>query len=530
MEPVHHSWLTRMAKYDVVIIGAGPNGLALANYLTKAGAKVMLVEKRFDVGGSLLTEDFAGSRYNLHALYMPLGEKIPPYSDLGLSDYGCQFARPEAQATVHLDGSSLTLYTDNERTQESISKVSVPDSKRFSEMMKAIDSAMAEVIIPWIYSTPLPSEKFRERLSKKKSGKFLQKISKMSPLQVIDHYGLETDALRLALLVLGCTWGLDPAQEDSGIAFMSFLYGMLRASLVKGGSYLLASSLYKQAITGGMQILVGAEVSRIDVERGVAKGVELSDGRKIAAKAVVSTVDVPSTFLKLLEAGYVSKAMMSSAMKWQWDPWSLFQAHWTVSGKPEFRSSEDGVEGSLVHIAGYRGVEDFLRSVSGTYEGKPFPAGLLSLPSLIDPSQAAKGMTVAKFTTISPFRLSNASWDDFKDEFAEQCFGVWSGITKNVTESSIRWRYAYPPTYIEMKLSNAFRGSINGGAITPEQTGYLRPSSDCSSYRTPIKGVYVCGASVHPGGGVTLAGGYNASLVIAKDLGLRVWWKPKYRP
>ena len=513
----------------MVVIGAGPNGLTIANYLVRSGAKVLLVEQRHDIGGSLLTEDFGGSRYNLHAMYMPLGEEMPPYSDLELAYYGCLFVEPRAQVTLYLNSSrALTLYRDTKRSLKAIEKVAPSDSRRFATMRKEMESLRKDVILPWTYNSPLSPEKRKALLKTKKIGKLAERLHGFSPLQILQYYSIESEELKLILLYLGCIWGIDPSQEGVGLVFISFLDGMLRASLVRGGSYLLASSLYKQAVMRGVDVLVGREARKVTVKGNAVTGVELSDGQTVHTRSVVSTTDIKTSFQRLLGDDVISKDMSATAKRWQWDPWSLFQAHWTLKTTPKFKSTEGTDSAALMHIVGYEGVKDFLGHITSVMEGEPKPAGMVSFPTLVDGSQAAKGLTVAKFTTIAPFRLKEGSWDQVKDGFAEECFNTWSNVTSNTQQDAILWRYAYPPTYIEMKLANCFRGSLNGGAYTPQQLGYKRPTMDCSAYRTPVKGFYIGGASVHPGGGVTLAGGYNAASVVAKDLGLRRWWKSKY--
>ena len=136
---------------------------------------------------------------------------------------------------------------------------------------------------------------------------------------------------------------------------------------------------------------------------------------------------------------------------------------------------------------------------------------------MLDSSQAINPLTVAKFCSPAPYKLRNKEWDETKELFAESCFDSWASHTENVDKNSIMNQYAYPPTYIELKISNCKMGSMNGG--TDEKL---------HSSRTPIKNLYVCGAGVHPGGMVTLAAGYNAASIIVEDLDLKRWWRPLY--
>ncbi len=511
-----------MEKYDTIIIGAGPNGLTLANYLIGSGAKVLIVERRFEVGGNLITEDFGGARYNLHSLYMLLGSEMPPYQDFGLEQSGCLFVQPEAQATVHTSNTkTLTLYRQKELSLKSIERVSLKDSKKFQNLIDDLIAIKNEIILPWMYNPALDPQKYFQWLERSSRGRLANQLAEMSPKQILtEHYAIESEPLRILLLALGCIWTIKPQHEKSGLMFAFLLHGMLNASLIRGGSYLLASNLYKRFISGGGDILDGREASRIIVENSMAKGVVLNDGRKLESKSVVSTIDIPTTFGKLLDSSSLLDDGMSEIANAQtWDLWSLFQANWTLKTRPNFRSSsgESRANDSLIHVVGYETSEDLSKQISAVSDGRTFPAGLVSFPSVLDSSQAINPLTVAKFCAAAPYKLRNREWDETKELFAESCFDSWASLTENMDKNSAMNQYAYPPTYIEMKISNCKKGSMNGGA-----------DNKLHSSRTPVKNLYVCGAGVHPGSMVTLAAGYNAASVIADDLGLKKWWRPLY--
>ena len=144
-------------KYDVVIVGAGPNGLTAAAYLAKAGAKVLLVERRHETGGALVTEEFRGFRFNLHAFHMLMMEVMPPYKDLDLGLYGLRYFKPEAQVSLLTkDGKAVTLYSDVAKSCDSIKKFSPQDAKKFKEVWAEISEITDEALIPATYTHPTP--------------------------------------------------------------------------------------------------------------------------------------------------------------------------------------------------------------------------------------------------------------------------------------------------------------------------------------------------------------------------------------
>lgn len=130
--------MTEQKQYDIVVVGAGHNGLTTGAYLARAGAKVLVVERRHETGGALVTEEFSGYRFNLHANYMLMLDVAPPYRDLGLEEDGCVYIRPEAEASLlKKNGDALTLYADLERSVASIARFSKKDAERYREIYLA---------------------------------------------------------------------------------------------------------------------------------------------------------------------------------------------------------------------------------------------------------------------------------------------------------------------------------------------------------------------------------------------------------
>jgi len=131
-----------------------------------------------------------------------------------------------------------------------------------------------------------------------------------------------------------------------------------------------------------------------------------------------------------------------------------------------------------------------------------------------------------RWESSSPYALAGQEWDAVKDDYANRCFERWKEYAPNLAAAKVLFKFVYSPLDVERRLISMQRGSIKHGAYTSLQMGYLRPNEHCSSYRTPIKGLYVAGASVYPGGMVILGPGYNAARVVVEDLGAQVWWTP----
>jgi len=528
-----------MKEYDVIIIGGGPNGLTCAAYLAKAGAKVLLLEKRFELGGGLYTEDFGGPfRHDIHATYMMVGELMPPYRDFNLVN-DVHFIRPEVQdAFVFKDGKALVFYTDPNKSAESIARFSKKDSETFIKMYKEFKDLYHEIIIPQTYVPPTPILELAEYLGKTDLGKKLLDISELTPRSIIEeYYKFEDPRVKAALLYLGVIWGIHPNAGGVGYMVPLYTYGMMNAAIIKGGSHVLSSALNRQIIKNGGTIYEWSEVKEIIVEDGEARGVKLADGREFRAKAVVSTLNPYQTFIELIPKEKVPEDLRKSAEKWMWEEWSLFVVNLGIKGQPPKYKASDynpDVDKALLVIMGYESVDDIINHIKEMEENKlPSPAGHLTCHTLFDPIRASSGpfgpLHTLRWECWAPYEVKGKHWDDIKHEYYKEIMRSLEDYIVNLKEIKILFKHVWSPLDIERRLVTMKRGSIKHGAYVSLQMGIFRPNEACSRYRTPIKGLYVGGASVYPGGMITLGPGYNSAKVIAEDLGLKVWWtSPEY--
>ena len=184
-------------KYDVIIVGGGPNGLTAGAYLARAGARVLLIERRHETGGGLVSEDFSAFRFNLHAIYMMMMDVMPPYEDLDLYTEGCVYLQPEVQVSLLTkDGKALTLYRDLERSVESIKRFSSRDAERFRDVYLESRELAFEAIIPLTYTLPVPTLDFAEMLQQSDIGKKILDIGEKTPREIVDEWGFENPLLQ----------------------------------------------------------------------------------------------------------------------------------------------------------------------------------------------------------------------------------------------------------------------------------------------------------------------------------------------
>jgi phytoene dehydrogenase-like protein len=179
------------------------------------------------------------------------------------------------------------------------------------------------------------------------------------------------------------------------------------------------------------------------------------------------------------------------------------------------------VDHALICFLGIYDTDEFLSHIKEIEQGKvpQTPYCHVTCPSIFDPIQAPKGFHTGRLESPVPY---NSDWDKMKDDYANKCLSIWMDYAPNI---KLVHTYIYPPTYIEKKLKDMVRGSFKQGAYTPLQMGYFRPNESCSQIRTPIEGLYVCGASVYPGGMIIAGPGYVGANVIAQDMGVKKNWE-----
>jgi len=523
-------------EYDAIVIGGGPNGLTCSAYLAKAGAKVLLLDKKHELGGGLYTEDFGTAfRFNAHATYMMLAELMPPHRDLDLAARGVSYIRPAAQVGfLHKDGKALVFYTDPSRSAASVRQFSPEDAATFERMYAEFKEITDEFIIPATYEPPLPIVEQMELLNTTELGRRVAEISEWTPREIVDSYGFKDPRVQGAILHLATMWGIHP--DVGGVGFMVPLYvnRMMNAALVQGGTHSLASALYASVIANGGQILEWADVQKIALENGRAKGVALADGREFEARAVISTLNPQQTFLKLVGKEHLPADLTAAVEGWEWEEWSLFTSHLGIKGEPpRYKAAEfnPDVNSTLINFIGIESPEDVMRHVGEIEAGQlPEPVGGVTCTTIHDPLQASKGpygpLHTLRWESSCPYALAGREWDEVKQAYADRCLEKWKEYAPNLSQAKVLYNFVYSPLDVERRLATMQRGSIKHGAYTSTQMGALRPHEDCSSYRTPIGGLYVGGASAYPGGMVILGPGYNAAKVVAEDLGANVWWSP----
>lgn len=512
-------------EYDVVVIGGGPNGLICSAYLTRAGLKVLLLEARHETGGGLDTLEFAGHKYNLHAVYHMMADTMPVYKDFGLKERGVKYIWPDAQiAYVNKDKKPLVLYRDIEKTASHISSVySSEDGKKYSKFMNDSKEYFEKILLPYTYVPPMGALDQLTALENGKDdvGKRFNEIAELTPMEILDFYGF-SDPMKANLLNLFTMWGLSN-YDGIGFLFPLYAYRMTNVALCSGGSHRLSSALHKVVVQNGGEILDAAEVAKINLKNGAVSSVVLKEGEVIKTKAVASTVDPHQNFLKFFKEDEIPETLVKNAKSWKWEKAVFFGTHVSLKDAPRYIGTEDceDANNALITFMGVEDSEAILDHMQEIEEGKlpEIPFGHATTASVFDPIMAPKGYHTARWESLVPY---DCDWDNIMNEYAGTCIDTWKSYAPNLSPIHTR---PYPPTYIEKKFKNMVKGSIKQGSYNVLQMGFSRPNDSCSQAFTPIEGFYVCGASTYPGGLVIGGPGYIGANTIAEDFDIKTDWE-----
>jgi len=522
--------------YDVIIIGSGPNGLAVAAYLSKAGQKVLLLEKRFEAGGGLCTEQVTipDFYHNTHAVYMMMVDYAPVYADFQFEERGVHHIYPELQVAMPLaDGRALCIYRDVERSCASIAQFSKKDADSYRDMQRHFDELMQNILGPQTYVPMEAAPLMAAKAEMTELGRALSEYTEKTPEEIVCER-FENEHVRTLMLYMACHWGLDYAQ--SGVSYMVPIYlnRMAHYRLTAGGSHRVSNALLKSVFEQGGQIRTSVRLKQILVENGTATGVELEDGTRILANtAVVSTIDTHQTFLQYVGADKLDADFVEMIRIWQWEKWSLCVQHLALAERPQFAAaaSQPDINDAFIYVLGYESLADLKGHWDAMGRGE-MPAGAgfnCCFPSVHDPFQAPPGRASGLISQMAPFNLSDGGSDrwlrhPYREEVVARQQAVLRRYAPNMNTDTVLWTYLTTPADLPNKFANMVEGSYKQGAYHPLQMGFLRPNQDCSQYRTPVKNLYLGGASVAPGGMVIFGPGYNCANAIAEDCGIEKWW------
>jgi len=327
-------------------------------------------------------------------------------------------------------------------------------------------------------------------------------------------------------------WGLHYNMEGVSYLVPLLFNRAVNYRLVVGGSHHLAHLFTKVLYRHGGMIISPVTVKRIILENNTATGVELQDGTVYRArKFVASSLDPYQTFFKYVGESNLETNFVTRTKDWEWELSSLLHVHLALAEPPNFAaaSRNPDINEAFIIVLGYESQADLIKHYDAIHAGDLYASGFnCCFPSIHDPKQAPQGRHTALISLHAPYNLKDGGaqqWYRIREQEAARCVNLLGKYAPNINSDSILWKYITTPLDIENKFADMVQGSYKQGAYLPLQMGYLRPNEECSQYATPIKNLYVCGASTFPGGLITFGPGYNAANRIADDLGIDRWWK-----
>ena len=511
---------------DIVVIGAGQNGLIAANYLKRAGFSVMVVERRLESGGGLTGEEptLNGFWHTTGNPFQDVSAILPFMTELDLAQYNGRWITPEVQSSLPLpDGRWLVIYSELERTLHSIAAISPRDAQRWRSIVELFRADSAAISAHLTSSAGDPA---REEYDRTGYGRFVAAARGKTPMEVLDEY-FESDAVKaLVLAHLAAPRGIALDYENAGpiVPLAIGLAGENR--LAAGGVHELAQALWSACIRGDGDVWDSTAVTRILVESGRAAGVEVAGGRCIRARAVISSVDLESTFLKLLDRQHVPDALERRVRAFEADEYSVFAVHLALREPPRFANPDAGrafrVNLGIDSPAAARSLSQEIRSGA-----LPQQTGMTVFSTVIwDPSQAHKGMSNTTLWQFVPRHLAGGrNWADVRQSYAAALVERLRRWAPNVTGECILESVAHTPDSLVQKWPNLAAG-IFGGRNAGGQLLWSRPFPGLS-HRSPISGLYVANSSMAPGAGLHGIAGAIAARVVAQDLGARVTPGPR---
>jgi phytoene dehydrogenase-like protein len=529
------------SRYDAIVVGAGHNGLVAACYLARARLRVLVLERRHLVGGACVTEEtFPGFRVSTAAYVVSLFRK-EIVRDLRLGDYGfAVLARNPSSFTPYPDGRFLVLGPDAALNHAEISKFSARDARRYPEY-EAMLERVAAFVEPLLTMTPpdLVRPGLRDFFRLLALGRSFRRLGPAAseaveiltgPARaVLDHW-FESSELK-STLATDAFIGAMASPSMPGTAYGLFHHVMGETDgkrgvwgYVRGGMGGLAEALARAARDLGVDIRCEAEVARILVRGGRVAGVALASGEEHHAPTVASSVDAHVTFIGLLDPQALPDDFREAVRRISYESASL-KINVALAELPSFRACPGTRPGpqhrGTIHIC--PDLDYIERAYDDAKYGRPSERPVLEcvIPSVVDPTVAPPGQHLMSiFVQYAPYALREATWDAIGERFADRCFDLLDEYAPNFRRSVLA-RQVLTPLDLE-RTFNLTGGNIFQGAMIPSQLFSFRPVAGYPGYRTPVPGLYLCGAAAHPGGGVMGAPGWNAAREILRSRRRRV--------
>lgn len=524
------------SRYDAIIVGAGHNGLTAAAYLARAGWSVLALERRNVVGGAAVTEEVAPGCRVSSCSYIASMLTPAVIRDLELGRYGLKMVPCDPALNVPVaDGGLLRLWADPLRTASELRRYSVRDAAAY-ERVDAELKKLARYLQPY-FLTPPPNlaakgaDRLVEvaRLAKRfwgVSGEEAAALLRFMTGSLADFLDRRFEAPETKRLFLGNNvYGKHGGPFDSG-STLGLLFHLLSGGdhavqgftgHVIGGMGSITGALAQSARDKGAAILTDAPVAEIRIRNGAAVGVALEDGREFAAPIILSNADPKRTFLKLIDKSALDDEFRADIAAIRMAG-PAAKVNMVLSERPVISGLADD---AAPHERAVLSVMGDLEDAQRLYDRAKFgEVGDDLWVDCVMPSEVDKTLCppdrhmLTCFVQYLPWRLRDGDWNLRREALGDRVVELIGRHAPNVPKSVIA-RKVLTPLDLE-EIYGLTEGNIFHGDLHLGQLFSMRPTPEWSQYRTPIDGLYLCGAGAHPGGGVTGAPGRNAALAVLK--------------
>jgi phytoene dehydrogenase-like protein len=522
-------------KYDVIVIGGGHNGLTNAAYLAKAGKKVLVLERRYVLGGSAVTEEiYPGFKFSVCSYVVSL---LRPeiIRDLDLPRHGLEILPLDGTFTPMPNGDYLWRVNDHGKSRREIARHSRVDAEAYDEFGKAMQ-AMCRFVKPILSMVPPDPATLnpRELMKLLFIGRRFQGMSSedkynqvqlmtMSAAGFLDQW-FETDVLKATMSASGII-GTFLGVRSPGTAYvllhhyMGEIDGAFRAwGFARGGTGAISNAIAGAAREAGAEIRTEAPIARILVKNGRAYGVALTNGDEIMADVISSSVDPRLTFVKMIEPGNLPDDFLEQVQRYKFRG-SSGKVNMALDALPEFKC----LPGIGAHQRGAMSISPAVDYMERAYDEAKYghwstrPYIDMVIPTLTDTSLAPPGKHILScFVQYAPYKLApGLDWETEKEKFGDTVVNTIAEYAPNIKDIILH-RQVVTPLDLEREFGLS-EGNIFQGELSLEQLFFLRPVPGWAQFRTPIKNLYMCGSATHPGGGIMAAPGRLAALEILKD-------------
>ncbi|WP_197380907.1 phytoene desaturase family protein [Mycolicibacterium mengxianglii] len=510
--------------YDAIVIGAGHNGLVTANYLARAGKRVLVLEARSVVGGACVTEELIpGSKWSSCAFIAGL-LRSEIIEELELKKFGLDLYQGDALSfSLFRDGSSFTMWKETDRTLRELEKINKKDAQAFLDFGVRLQR-FAGLVTPYLLTSPPERSEVLAAFEAAGEQTLFDEFTLLSVRDLLDRY-FEDERLKSMLTFFGMVsiFG-GPSTPGTAYTYGHHSWGEFNGAfgqfgLARGGMGAISEALAAGARHHGATIRTSSPVDKVVVERGVATGVRLQDGTVITARQVFSNADPKRSLLRFVEPGVLPSRLVRDVENID-TRGSMARIHLLIDELPQYLPFSDAAAGPQHHGHQLLGPsrEAFEEAAEAQRRGT-FPSTFVIeavTQSVTDDTLAPAGLhTMSLGIQQLPSELTGTTWAAEKDKWADLVLEDLFTYAPNLRDHIVD-RVVITPDDLDSEYLIT-DGNIFHGSMMLDQLFGARPIPELANYRTPVSNYYLCGSGTHPGGGVMGANGHNAAKVALAD-------------